>query len=335
MAARAAWEASRFLPNVLVGSDPGGALVIGAGFQLCHTCPPSPPTHVSYGTASSCSGALVTCPTRYALAAESPVASAHNALASQGHMILHKIRVGDPFGERYDRVATYTRTVPGVVAPGVTLSPARPAILVPDALPMPAPVAMAGGNNRPNSPFRQSGNGVPPVITGDPPPTNRGNPRRPGKKQRERKFGFAGPRSLLGLLRWGLEGTMEALELLEIAHSTLPPKCKSGGKTAVSMFQDIYNCSDGLDGCALAQGLINNAIEDRVFGMLGKVNQGAARNQGSPRGPASGLSGLNRAWLNAPGEDYREDNPYALSIPKINLGCGKLNKGVDAIVGGL
>jgi hypothetical protein len=107
-------------------------------------------------------------------------------------------------------------------------------------------------------------------------------------------------------LRGFIEAAFEGLELLGVLDAALPKhlRCKgdiirlndagTGYKrkacTGLQKFLNLYDNVDQLDSCKLIAGLLNNAIEDKLIGLLGKAQAAVAIEQGK----AYGLSGTSK-----------------------------------------
>ena len=297
-----ALQAFGMLPEVLVGRAEAHAEA--NGWTLCKTCIAGPPEwqdSVS-GVLTSCTGAMMSCWTNQSRANIVPVGTP--VPSSNREVWWWKVRTLSPL--RYDSMYTWWKASPKpTTAPQWV--PLRPLILIPAIEPWSPPVRRLGPRWRPNTLFRVAGNTDPL----SPPASRPLIPRRPpGKRTKEKKFTLMSGGPLRKLVELAFEGT----ELVNILHDALPNDCKTQGFTTVAMkAADVFRCAPQLDVCKAMQGLINNAIEDKIIGLIGQ----AGKRQAQSIGKAYGISGLSKklggdsSWI----------------IPKFDLGCGQFTMG--------
>ena len=290
------------LPEVLVGRMDAHAQA--NGWTLCKTCIAGPPEwqdSVS-GVLTSCTGAMMSCWTNQSRAAIVPVGTPVSA--TNREVWWWKVRTVSPL--RYDSMYTWWKASPhsGVAPQWV---PMRPVILIPAVQPWSPPVRRLGPRWRPDWLFRVSGNSDPVRPAAGARPTRR---QPPGRRVKERKFTLMSGGPLRKLVELAFEGT----ELVTILHKALPKDCTTPGFTTVAQkAADVYRCAPQLDVCKAIEGLINNAIEDKIIGLLGQ----AGKRQAQAIGKAYGISGLSKK--------LGGDSSYI--IPKFDLGCGQFTMG--------
>ena len=112
---------------------------------------------------------------------------------------------------------------------------------------------------------------------------------RPKPHTKERKFMLAlNPRSGLGLL---YNAASEGKDFVECFYEALPKelqKLRGWDHTIPNMLRVVWDNFDKIDWEAAFQNLVENEIEDRLFGMLGKAVGKANRARGAPAGISFG-----------------------------------------------
>lgn len=168
--------------------------------------------------------------------------------------------------------------------------------------PLPYGLLPGRGTHPGLSPDEQTQRG-PAAGPGDPtpPPNAPFTPKRPpGRGTKERKLRLLGG----GPVRNAIEAAFETAEVGEcLANSAGAPS----GPTQERL-RWTYRNADKIDGCKFVECLLNNEIEDRVFGAAGRAARAGARSGGRPYGTGSYTGPARSHW--------------DLEVPKISLGCG-------------
>lgn len=99
----------------------------------------------------------------------------------------------------------------------------------------------------------------------------------PAENEREKKKGYSPAQRVLKDIADELGGTAgEAADAIDAVYKALKKKCK-GANTPQLKLKCIYDNFDSLDMAAAVKNLIENEIEDRVLGEIGKLNKKASK----------------------------------------------------------
>lgn len=154
------------------------------------------------------------------------------------------------------------------------MDPVAPPVINPELPPVPGPTPTS-----------------PPDIVGDTTgkpirrPQTRYAHRRPFRREREVKINVSAGG---GIIRWALEQSLEACDAIEALHKALPKDLQakrqpgSTGTPCLRMGQALYRNWREVDMCKGVENLVNNQLEDWLYGQIGNAAKAAQKRGALP-----------------------------------------------------
>ena len=111
-----------------------------------------------------------------------------------------------------------------------------------------------------------------------------------------------------------INAATEAIDFVEGVYKGLPKSCQNRYDTPADKMLAIYNCAEHLDWDRVVQELLNQQIEDMIYGKIGKATGKATREIGA-------TTGLNKALKDAGRNQYDAGGGSPLSelIPQVEF----------------